>query len=54
MYELQDYMSYEIRCCENKKKAWLGQLYLFENIEKMNGERVMKVEVPKLKVHQGF
>ena len=44
---LQGYLSCEISCSEGKKKAWLEQSYLFENLEKKFGERAMWVWSPK-------
>ena len=32
---LWDYFCCEVKFSQNKKRAWLGQLYLFESLEKM-------------------
>ena len=37
---LQDHLSHEIRFSLDKKKAWLGQRYLFEILEKKFGKQV--------------
>ena len=38
--ELQDYLTWKIKCSEDKKRAWLGQLHLMKYMEKKFGKLV--------------
>ena len=42
MESLHDYLSHEIQFSEDKKKVWLGQLFLIKSLEKMIGDQVKK------------
>ena len=39
---LQDYLSFEIKISDNKKRIWLGQPHLIKNLENKFGGLVSK------------
>ena len=41
---LHDYLSCKVKFAEDRKKAWPGQLYVMESLEKKVGALVMKVQ----------
>ena len=52
---LQDYLSCEISFMQDKKKAWIGQLYLFEHLEHIYlVSKLWECEVIKPQVYQIF
>ena len=40
MQRLQNYLSFEIKFSEDKKRAWLGQPHLIKNLDKKFGKLV--------------
>ena len=45
---LWDDMSFEIQFTEDEKRAWLGQPFLIESLQKKFGKKVMKGHSPKM------